>query len=190
MAKPLIFERFLIMARGVRSVWGSRHPNKAGFTKQHPYKTMNMITTWNPFRDMEAMQDRILRAMNVSSLRNDAEGRQSLTTTEWTPSVDISEDANGYHIKAELPEVKKEDVHVTVENGVLSIRGERRFEKEETNRKFHRVERSYGSFLRSFSIPDDTDPSGVSAEYKDGVLNILLPKSEEKKPKRIEVSVN
>jgi HSP20 family protein len=149
-----------------------------------------MITTWNPFRDTEAMQDRILRAMNLSSLRHDAEGKQSLTTTEWTPSVDISEDEHGYHIKAELPEVKKEDVHVTVENGVLSIRGERRFEKEETNRKYHRVERSYGSFLRSFSIPDDSDAGAVSAEYKDGVLNIILPKSEDKKPKRIEVSVN
>lgn len=151
---------------------------------------MNMITTWNPFRDMEALQDRLLRVMNVSSLRNDAAGKQSLTTTEWTPSVDISEDANGYHIKAELPEVKKENVHVTVENGVLSIRGERRFENEETGRTFHRVERCYGSFLRSFSVPDDADASGVAADYKDGVLTILLPKSEEKKPKRIEVTVN
>lgn len=151
---------------------------------------MNMITNWNPFREMEAMQDRILRAMNLSSARGDAEGKQPLTTTEWTPSVDISEDEQGYHIKAELPEVKKEDVQVTVENGVLSIRGERRFEKEETNRKFHRVERSYGNFMRSFSIPDDSDPATVSAEYKDGVLTVFLPKSEEKKPKRIEVSVN
>ena len=73
---------------------------------------------------------------------------------------------------------------------MLSIRGERRFEKEETNRKFHRVERSYGNFMRSFSIPDDSDPATVSAEYKDGVLTVFLPKSEEKKPKRIEVSVN
>ena len=151
---------------------------------------MNMITNWNPFREMETMQDRILRAMNLSSSRNDAEGKQGITTTEWTPTVDISEDEHGYHIKAELPEVKKEDVHVTVESGVLTIRGERRFEKEETTRKYHRVERSYGSFLRSFSIPDDSDPAAVSAEYKDGVLAIVLPKSEEKKPKRIEVSVS
>jgi HSP20 family protein len=182
----LVFDHGTPRAHGIRLP--AFYPKPV--SPNNPYKTMNMITTWNPFRDMEAMQDRILRAMNVSSPRNDAEGKQSLTTTEWTPSVDISEDANGYHIKAELPEVKKEDVHVTVENSVLSIRGERRFEKEETTRKFHRVERSYGSFLRSFSIPDDTDPSGVSAEYKDGVLTILLPKSEEKKPKRIEVSVN
>ena len=151
---------------------------------------MNMITNWNPFREMETMQDRILRAMNLSTTRGDAEGKQGITTTEWTPTVDISEDEHGYHIKAELPEVKKEDVHVTVESGVLTIRGERRFEKEETKRKYHRVERSYGSFLRSFSIPDDADPTVVSAEYKDGVLSILLPKSEEKKPKRIEVSVS
>jgi len=151
---------------------------------------MNMITNWNPFREMETMQDRILRAMNLSTTRGDAEGKQGITTNEWTPTVDISEDEHGYHIKAELPEVKKEDVHVTVESGVLTIRGERRFEKEETNRKYHRVERSYGSFLRSFSIPDDSDPASVSAEYKDGVLSILLPKSEEKKPKRIEVSVS
>jgi HSP20 family protein len=151
---------------------------------------MNSITTWNPFREMEAMQDRILRAMNLNSQRNGGENRQSLTTTEWAPSVDISEDANQYLIKAELPEVRKEDVKVTVENGVLTLKGERRFEKEEKDTKYHRIERSYGSFQRSFSMPDDADPAKVAAEFKDGVLHVRLPKCESKKPRQIEVLVN
>ncbi len=151
---------------------------------------MNTITTWNPFREMEAMQDRILRAMNLNSSRRGDDARQSLTVAEWAPSVDISEDANEYLIKAELPEVNKEHVKVTVENGVLAIKGERRFESEQKDKKFHRIERSYGSFMRSFSMPDDADPDKVSAEFKDGVLQVRLPKCEAKKPKQIEVSVN
>lgn len=151
---------------------------------------MNTITTWNPFRDMEAMQDRILRAMNLSTSRRGEDARQSLTTSDWAPTVDISEDANEYLIKAELPEVGKDDVKVTVENGVLTLCGERRLEKEENNRKFHRIERSYGSFMRSFSMPEDADPEKVAAEFKDGLLMVRLPKCEAKKPRQIEVQVS
>src|SRR6185295_19078923 len=99
-----------------------------------------------------------------------------------SPIVDITEDEKAYLIKAELPEVKKEDVKVTVENGVLSVTGERKFEKEEKNRKYHRVERSYGSFTRHFAVPDDADDSQVSAEFKDGVLTIRLAKNEKARP--------
>ena len=112
-----------------------------------------------------------------------------MTVAQWSPLVDIAEDDQEYLIKAELPEVKKEDVKVTVENGTLTIAGERKFEKDEKNKKHHRVERSYGSFVRSFSVPDDADDSKVNAEFKDGLLKVRLMKSEKAKPKSIEVKV-
>jgi HSP20 family protein len=152
---------------------------------------MNLINTWNPIREMEALQNHLLRAINLSTPPSPGgDARQSLTTTEWAPTVDISEDPNQYLIKAELPEVKREDVKVTVENGVLTLKGERLFEKEEKDTKYHRVERSYGTFMRSFTMPDDADADKVTAEFKDGVLHVKLPKSEAKKPRQIEVLVN
>jgi HSP20 family protein len=151
---------------------------------------MNSKTIWNPVRDLEEMQDRVLRSLGLGMNRRIPEGQQSLTTAEWAPSVDISEDDQEYLIKAEVPEVNKEDVKVTVENGVLTIKGERKLETEEKNRKYHRIERSYGSFARSFSIPDDADPAKVTADFKDGLLQVRLAKNEDKKPKYIEVAVN
>jgi HSP20 family protein len=151
---------------------------------------MNTPTIWNPLRDIESMHDRLMRALNLPTSRVGGDGQQSLTTAEWAPSVDITEDDNEYVIKAELPEVNKEDVKITVENGVLTLKGERRFEKEEKNKKYHRIERGYGSFMRTFSMPDDADPDKVAADFKDGVLRVTLGKSEAKKPKQIEVSVN
>jgi HSP20 family protein len=112
-----------------------------------------------------------------------------MIVADWTPSVDISETDGEYQIKAEIPDVKKEDVKVTLEDGVLTIQGERKQEKEEKGKKFHRIERSYGSFVRTFSLPDVIDEEKVKAEFKDGVLNLHLPKSEKAKPKAIEVKV-
>jgi HSP20 family protein len=112
-----------------------------------------------------------------------------MTVSQWTPLVDISEDANEYLVKAELPELKKEEVKVSVENGELTISGERKSEKEEKGKKFHRIERSYGSFLRSFTLPESVNAEKVSAEFKDGVLSVHLPKDERAKPKSIEVKV-
>ena len=103
--------------------------------------------------------------------------------------MDISETDAEYLIKAELPEVKKDDVNVTVQEGVLTIHGERGQEKEEKGKKYHRVERSYGSFVRSFTVPGDVDETKVRAESKDGLLHLHLPKSEKAKPKAIEVKV-
>lgn len=152
---------------------------------------MNLISTWNPIREMEALQNHLLRAINLNTPpAQGGDGRQSLTTTEWAPTVDISEDANQYLIKAEIPEVKRDDVKVTVENGVLTLKGERLFDKEEKDTKYHRIERSYGTFMRSFTMPDDADADKVTAEFKDGVLHVKLPKSEAKKPRQIEVLVN
>jgi HSP20 family protein len=116
-------------------------------------------------------------------------GKEAMTVAEWVPLVDIVEDEKEYLIKAELPEVKKEDVKVTVEDDVLTITGERKYEKEEKGKKYHRVERAYGSFERSFTLPEDADGSKVSAEFKDGILKVRLPKSEKAKPKAVEVKV-
>jgi HSP20 family protein len=116
-------------------------------------------------------------------------GKESLTVAQWSPLVDITEDEKEYLIKAELPDMKKEDVRLTVENEVLAISGERKFEKEEKGKKYHRVERAYGSFVRSFSLPEDADGSKVSADFKDGMLQVHLPKSQKAKPKTIEITV-
>lgn len=145
------------------------------------------LVRWDPFRELEEMSDRLNRAFARPALRN--EGKEYLTVADWVPTVDISESEGEYLIKAELPEVKKEDVKVSVEDGVLTLSGERRQEKEEKGKKYHRVERSYGSFVRSFSLPESVDEGGVKAEYKDGVLNLHLPKTEKVKPKSIEVKV-
>jgi HSP20 family protein len=145
------------------------------------------LVRWDPFRELEDMSERLNRVFSRPSLRNS--GKENLTVADWMPTVDISETEGEYLIKAELPEVRKEDVKVTVENGVLTLQGERRQEKEEKGKKFHRVERSYGSFIRTFSLPEFVDESAVKAEYKDGVLNLHLPKSEKVKPKAIDVKV-
>jgi HSP20 family protein len=116
-------------------------------------------------------------------------GKESLTVAHWSPLVDITEDEKEYLIKVELPFMKKEDVRLTVENDVLAISGERKFEKEEQGKKYHRIERAYGSFVRSFSLPEDADGSMVSTDYQDGVLHVHLPKYQKAKPKAIEIKV-
>lgn len=151
---------------------------------------MSTISTWNPYHELERLQDRVIRAMRVPSSRSDEEDNALLTLSDWSPSVDITEDEKEYLITADLPQIPKEDVKVVVENGSLIIRGERKRETEHKDRKVHRIERSYGSFHRSFSLPDDADGNGVTASFKDGVLRVSLPKSEEKKPKHIEVQVD
>ncbi len=103
--------------------------------------------------------------------------------------MDITEDDKEYLIKAELPEVKKEDVKLTAHDDVLTITGERKYEKEEKGKKYHRVERAYGSFERSFTLPEDADAGKIAAEFKDGVLKVHLPKSEKARPKSIEVKI-
>lgn len=155
---------------------------------------MNSLTRWenrrwNPFREMEDLQSRLASMFNLAPIRP-ANGDEAMTLSQWAPLVDIAEDEKEYQIKAEVPEVKKEDLQVTVENGVLSISGERKFEKEETGKKYHRQERSYGSFVRTFSLPEAVDPAGVQAEFKDGVLLVHLPKSEKARPKSIEVKIS
>ena len=151
---------------------------------------MNALTRWDPFKEMEESQNRLARIFGLKPARTSNGDKEAMTITEWAPSVDISEDDKEWLVKADLPEVKKEDVKVTVENGVLTITGERKFEKEEKDKKYHRIERSYGNFLRSFTLPDAADGSKVNAEFKDGVLTVHLPKSEKAKPKTVEVKVS
>jgi HSP20 family protein len=153
---------------------------------------MNMsITRWDPFRELEAMNERLNRVFGRSALATaPAATTEGLFSFDWAPSVDIAETAEAFEIKAELPDVKKEDVKVSVEDGELRISGERKREKEEKGKKFHRIERSYGSFLRSFALPPNVDDTKLAAEYKDGVLNVRLPKTEQAKPKAIAVKVS
>lgn len=159
---------------------------------------MNALQKWNPFRgssvwdpirEMEEMQNRVASLFGRRlPLKKDG-GEEELTLTEWIPAVDIAEDDKEYTIKVELPGVNKEDVRVSVEGGVLSISGERKAEKEEKNKKYHRIERTYGSFARSFTLPEGTASDRVGAEFKDGVLKVHLPKDEKAKPKSIDVKV-
>jgi len=150
---------------------------------------MQTLTRWEPIREMEDFQNRLSTLFGRPLRRTDGHGREEITLPEWTPLADITEDDKEYLIKAELPEMRKEEVKVTVENGVLTISGERKFEKEEKKKKYHRVERGYGTFMRTFTLPDDSDPNKVKAEFKNGLLTVHLPKSEKAKPKQIEVNV-
>lgn len=149
---------------------------------------MNTLTRWDPFKGFDELQNRFGTLLGRFPARTE-NGKETMTVAEWAPLVDITEDEKEFLIKAELPEVKKEDVKVTVENGVLAISGERKIEKEEKDKKYHRIERAYGSFMRSFTLPEGTDGAKINAEFKDGVLTVRLPKSEKAKPKSVEVKV-
>ena len=150
---------------------------------------MQTLARWEPVREMEDFQNRLSTLFGRPLRRTNGHGREEITLADWTPLADITEDEKEYLIKAELPELKREDVKVIVENGVLTISGERKFEKEEKKKKYHRVERGYGSFMRSFALPDDADGHKVKAEFKNGILTVHLPKNEKAKPKQIEVNV-
>ena len=148
---------------------------------------MNALAQWNQYRELQALQHGLGSLFSRSPVQWPEGQEEQMAVAEWAPLVDISEDDKEYVIKAELPEVKKEDVKVTAEEGTLTITGERTFEKEEKGKKYHRVERSYGSFERNFSLPDDASPAKVRADYKDGMLTVHLAKTQKVKPTQIEV---
>jgi HSP20 family protein len=135
------------------------------------------------------MSDRLNRVVSRSIVRTNAD-KEALAVPDWLPAVDIVETPEEYVIKTELPEVKKEDVKVSVDAGTLVIQGERRQEKEDHGKRFHRIERSYGSFMRSFVVPDNVDSSTVKAEFKDGVLQVHLTKSPKAAPKAVDVKIS
>jgi HSP20 family protein len=153
---------------------------------------MSTLTGWNPFREMDEIQRQMssLLGGNLFHRNNTGNGEENVTVPQWAPLVDVIEDEKEYLVKVELPEVQKEDFKVTVENGLLTISGERKAEKEEKGRKFHHVERYYGRFERSFNIPEDAETDNVKAEFKDGILQVRLAKSEKASPKQIEVKFN
>jgi HSP20 family protein len=153
---------------------------------------MNTVIRWNPFKEMEDIQRRMSSLWEGSLLHrgNLTNGEENITVPEWAPLVDVIEDEKEYLIKVELPEVQKDDVKVTVENGTLTISGERKAERDQKGRRFHRLERYYGRFERTFGIPDDAETNNVNAEFKDGVLRVRLAKSEKARPKQIEVKVS
>ncbi len=138
---------------------------------------MNM-TTWNPFREMDELMSRYHR---IGLSKGD---------TDWAPAVDIKESKEEYLIEADLPGVNKDDIKVSVHNGVLTLQGERRVEKEDKDEKHHRVERFYGHFTRSFSLPEDVEEDKINADSKDGIIKVHLPKAKKAKPKSIEVKVS
>lgn len=146
------------------------------------------LTRWNPMKELEEMEKRLSTLFGRAPLKN-GEREEAMTVAEWSPLVDISEDEKEYLIKAELPELKKEDIKVSVHEDVMTISGERKSEKEEKGKKYHRIERSYGSFMRSFTLPEDADATKVVAECKDGILRVRLPKTEKPKAKSVEIKV-
>jgi HSP20 family protein len=150
---------------------------------------MNAITRWDPFKELDELQSRLSTLFGRSPVRKNGEKDELMTVAEWAPLVDIIEDEHEYLIKAELPEVKKEEVKVTVQDGVVSLAGDRKFVREEKDKKYHRLERAYGSFVRTFSLPEDADENKVTADFKEGILQVHLPKSEKARPKNIEVKI-
>jgi HSP20 family protein len=154
-------------------------------------RTMRVIK-WEPFRDMDDVFNRFVadtlrRFPMQAGAAGSTEGGQQ--AREWAPLADVSENEGEYVIKAELPEVRKEDVSVTVQDGVLTLSGERKQERREENERVHRVERFYGSFARRFALPENADEQGIRAESRDGVIVIHIPKQKqvEQKPRQIQV---
>jgi HSP20 family protein len=138
---------------------------------------------------MEDVVDRFNRLLQRRPESTPASGQEQIAAADWMPAVDVSETESEYVIKAELPGIKKQDTKVFVSDGRLTIRGERRHEKEEKTEKVHRVERAYGHFTRSFVLPDDVEEEKLEADYVDGVLRVHLPKSPTAKPKATEIKI-
>ncbi len=141
------------------------------------------IVRWEPFREMMALEDRLNRLFQ----RGLGPVREQESLQAWAPPVDIYENEKEIVLKADLPEVKPEDVDIRMENNILTLRGERRFEKDVKEENYHRVERNYGSFRRTFTLPATVDADNIDARYENGVLRVILPKREEARPKQIRV---
>jgi HSP20 family protein len=148
---------------------------------------MSQLTRWEPFREFSPMEDRLTRLFRGSF--NPDRPEEALTTTSLAPPVDIYEDEHKIALKIEVPGIDEKDIDVRIEGNTLTVHGERKLEKEEKEENFRRVERHYGSFTRSFTLPGSVDPGQVSADYDKGMLKISLPKKAEAKPKQIKVNI-
>jgi HSP20 family protein len=148
---------------------------------------MTLLTRWDPFREFVTIQDRMNRLFRDSY---GTEGREeALTSTTFAPPVDVYEDEHNVTLKIEVPGIEEKDIDVRIENNTLTVHGERKFEKEEKEENYRRVERQYGSFTRTFTLPNTVDQESVQADYDKGVLKIKLSKKAEAKPKQIKVNV-
>jgi len=145
---------------------------------------MSTLNRWEPFRTTSGLESQVNRIFGELFDRS-----QESNLTAWAPAVDIFENEHELVVKADLPDVKPEELDIRVENNILTIRGERKFEKKVDEKNYLRVERSYGSFARSFSLANTVNSEAIKADYKDGVLTLTIPKREEAKPKQIKVSV-
>jgi HSP20 family protein len=151
---------------------------------------MTLLTRWEPFRDLATMQDRMSRMNRLfREAYSPEEPEEALTTSSFAPPVDIYEDEHNIMLKLEVPGMDEKDIDVRIENMTLTVHGERKIEKEEKEENFRRVERQYGSFTRSFTLPSSVDSAQVSADYDRGILKIKLAKRAEAKPKQIKVNV-
>jgi HSP20 family protein len=142
------------------------------------------ITRWDPFREVASLQNRV-----NSLFRDFTEGESSMTTASFVPAVDVYEDAQKVVLKLEVPGIEEKDLDVRVENNTLTIKGERKFDKEEKEENFHRIERRYGSFYRAFTLPSTVDTEAIGASYNAGVLKLELKKKAEAQPKQIKINV-
>ncbi len=142
------------------------------------------LVSWDPYREFRSLAERVNRAASASAARRDEE----MSLGAWLPPVDISEEKDRIVLTAELPGFKEDQIELQVEGGVLTLRGERKFEEEKEGRNYHRVERSYGQFVRSFTLPSNVDRENVKASFANGLLEITLPKREEAKPRQIQVT--
>lgn len=142
------------------------------------------LQVWDPFKEMESFANRFARSGDLVG------GRKEAVLADWEPSVNISETKGAFDIEAQIPGVERKDVSVGIEEGVLTIKGERNHSSEENDKKFHRVEHSYGSFMRRFKLPEEVDSEKVDATFKNGMLHVVLPKTTEKPTKSIQVKIN
>lgn len=150
---------------------------------------MNALVRWDPFRELDNFSNRLASVFDRPGDSQPNGEDRLLTRGQWVPAVDISEDDKEYLITAELPGIEKSDVHIKVENGLLVISGERRSEHEEKKARQHRIERSYGSFARAFSLPEEVESDKIHAAFKNGELALHLPKNEKAKPKNIDIKI-
>lgn len=147
---------------------------------------MTVLTRWEPFREFSTLQDRMNRLFRES---HNQTGDEALTTSHFAPAVDVYEDEHNVSLKIEVPGIDEKDIEVRIENNTLTVHGERKIEREEKEENYRRVERQYGSFTRTFTLPQTVDSEKVVANYDKGVLKITLPKKAEAKPKQIKVTV-
>lgn len=150
---------------------------------------MARLRVWDPWRDFGSLQERINKMFD-DTIRSTGAGDEELATGAWSPAVDIHETEDSFVVSADLPGLKKDDIQINVEDNTLTIKGEKKFEEKVPRDKYIRVERNYGTFVRSFSLPQNVDSAKIKATFKDGILDLTLPKREESKPKKIAVEVN